>query len=179
MQGVRKVSDVRCPNLIRCIRTLERREIPLTTMPYCYQQDIMGEKAIFCSKAQWPHESSQYGQAESSKETRTCCLEISLNAVLTGNKSVAPRCTSIHRLMSFCVAVLPSDTVCAHQCLVVRLYGITCTDQTASRFDRAETSSLTHPQQRQPIGFSQARKHLLPHRRPFLVRQFHHSSCRW
>lgn len=72
-----------------------------------------------------------------------------LMPLLTGNKSVAPRCTSIHRLMSFCVALLPSDTVCAHQCLVVRLYGITCTDQTASRFDRAETSLLTRPQQRQ------------------------------
>lgn len=46
-QGVRTVSDVRCPNLIRCIRTLERREIPLTVMPHCYQRGIMGGKSNF------------------------------------------------------------------------------------------------------------------------------------
>lgn len=69
------------------------------------------------------------------------------------------RCTSVHRLTSFCLAVLSSDTVCTHQCLVVRLYRITCTDQAATRFDRAETNSLTRPQQRQPVGFSRARKH--------------------
>lgn len=41
-------------------------EISLTIMLCSYQRGIMGGKAICCGKAQWPHESSQYGQGESS-----------------------------------------------------------------------------------------------------------------
>lgn len=44
-----------------------------------------GGRAILWSRPQWPHESSQYGQVESSKGTWTCCLETSLNAILKGN----------------------------------------------------------------------------------------------